>query len=151
MWRAMLERSVRTRNVGAIVYWTLFGLWMTAVLALLTIGLTTYTGVTAGNTPAMLSEQRLVMHLGMVLLGFPVNFFVPGYLGDLLKPFGVELFSVSHHTALLLATDWAIMALLGWLQWFVALPLAYKLLKRKMRKARLGSSAIRPKPDQLGW
>jgi hypothetical protein len=132
MWCTVSSESVKKRSLGTILYWTLFGLWIVGALALLTIGLVTYTSVTAGNTPAMLSEQRLIAHLGMVLLGFPANFFVPGYLSDIFKPFGLELFSVSHPTALPFTRDWAIMTLLGWLQWFVALPLIYRLVKRMM-------------------
>jgi hypothetical protein len=116
-------------SVATIIYWTLFALWGAAAVGLMLLGLMTYTSVTADSTPTMLSEQRLVVHIGMVVLGFPVNFFVPGYLSDLLKPYGYELFSVSHPGALPFVRDWAIMALLGWLQWFVLLPAIFRLFR----------------------
>lgn len=89
----------------------------------------------SGETPVMLGEQRMVAYLGMIVLGFPINFFVPGYLSDLLNPLGHELFSVSHGSPILFIRDWGIMLVLGWLQWFIVAPALVRLMMRGRKKA----------------
>ena len=68
------------------------------------------------------------VYLLMMLLGFPLGFFVPGYLSDILNPHGYELFSVSHAAVILFVRDWSILLVLGWLQWFVIVPMLLRLI-----------------------
>jgi predicted membrane protein len=90
----------------------------------------------SGENAASLGEQRMTVYLGMMVLGFPLAFFVPGYLSDILSPHGYELFSVSHAAAILFVRDWAILLVLGWVQWFVIFAMLLRLLLRRRRDGR---------------
>lgn len=111
----------KVRGFGKI-YWIAFVLWTGCALALLGLGLLSYSGVTAGETATMLGERRMVVYMGMTILGFPINLLVTSLLSELLKPLGDDLFSVSHLSAALFIRNWGILTFLGWLQWFVMLP-----------------------------
>lgn len=119
---AEMRFPMRKEDGYGRTYWIIFILWTACALGLLAIGLFSYSGATAGENATMLGERRMVVHMGMTVLGFPANMFIPGFLSDLLKPFGYELFSVSHTSVALFVRDWAILFILGWVQWFVVLP-----------------------------
>lgn len=124
----------RTRGV----FWWIFTLWTACAFVLLGTGLWSYSNAMSGENPASLGEQRMIVYLGMIVLGFPINFFVPGYLSDLLNPHGYEMFSVSHSSAILFVRDWAIMLVLGWLQWFVVVPALVRVFVRRRNTTEEG-------------
>jgi hypothetical protein len=111
-----------------LLFWWIFGTWTTCAALLLAAGLWTYSNAMSGENPASLGEQRMSVYLLTMMLGFPLGFFVPGWLSDILNPHGYELFSVSHTAAILFVRDWAILLLLGWLQWFGIVPILLRLI-----------------------
>jgi hypothetical protein len=122
----------KARDFGKI-YWIIFVLWTGCALGLLTLGLLSYSGVTAGETATMLGERRMAVYMGMTILGFPINLLVTSLLSDLLKPLGYDLFSVSHSSSALFIRDWGILTFLGWLQWFVVFPAVVRWFTRNSK------------------
>jgi hypothetical protein len=115
------------------VFWWIFGIWTACAVLLLAVGVWTYSNAMSGENPTSLGEQRMSVYFLMMMLGFPLGFFVPGWLSDILNPHGYELFSVSHTAAILFVRDWVILLVLGWLQWFGIVPMLLRLILPRRR------------------
>ena len=109
-----------------LVFLSLFGMWTACAVTLLAVGLFTYPD--KGEMFASAREQRMSVYVLMMMLGSPLGLIAPGWLSDALNPHGYELFSVSHVEAALFVRDWAILLVLGWLQWFGIVPMILRLV-----------------------
>jgi hypothetical protein len=119
-------------------YWIVFVAWMLGAMVLLGVGLFSFTPAVANETPAMVGERRMFSILGMQIIGFPTATLVPWIAIDLGRQLGIWD-PDAQSSVIGFLKDWAILAVLGALQWFVLLPWLYRLMKRGVRKS--GTSA----------
>jgi hypothetical protein len=114
----------------AIIIRVAFAIFCAAALA---IGLSAY-GV---SDVQQANERRLGGQLLTMMLGFPTAFFGAGVVSDVARHFGFQTFDVAATPARYVG-DWLIVALLGYLQWFVIVPGAWRLMRWAARRAKAG-------------
>jgi hypothetical protein len=119
---------------GKAVYWGIASMWLLIAVALLGLGLVSFGSSVATETPTMLAERRMLTFFGMQLIGFPLAMFLPGPLSDLARTLGLELFNVGQPTIAAFGRDWLILLVLGWVQWFIAIPWLIGVFRRRGSK-----------------
>jgi hypothetical protein len=78
------------------------------------------------------NERRFGGQILTMSLGFPTAFFGAGFISDTAHFFGINTFDVAA-APLVYVRDWSIVALLGYVQWFVILPALLRMIRSGMR------------------
>jgi hypothetical protein len=107
--------------------------FVTLCVAALAAGLSAY-GV---SDTQQANERRLGGQLLTMMFGFPTAFFGAGVVSDVARHFGFQTFDVATTPARYVG-DWLIVALLGYVQWFVIVPGVWRLLRWGARRAKVG-------------
>jgi hypothetical protein len=117
-----ISRKFMSRRIFLAV-WIVWCLWW------FVDGLCSYSMVcTAHFGIEHLEERRMTGLLAVMFAGFPLGFFVPAFISDVMKD--MQMFSFN--AGLLgYVTEWTIAAVTGYLQWFVLLPLPWRIWKAR--------------------
>ena len=116
-------------NQGMRLRWILMTIWTAWCTWWLIDGLCTYgescTRLFAFNH---LAERRMTGLLAVMFSGFPLGFFIPASISDLMQHFKLGSFNAG---AAGYITEWLVSVAAGYLQWFVAAPFLWTHLCRR--------------------
>ncbi|MBA5607391.1 hypothetical protein H3H36_18705 [Duganella sp. FT3S] len=121
------------KNLRFIIRHILMFAWLAWCLWWLIDGLCSYsTGRVGDFAIGSIEERRMTGILAVMLVGFPSGFFGPAFFSDLMHSLKITSFDAGPLGYLAL---WFIAAVMGYLQWFVFLPLSWRMWKKNRKSS----------------